>query len=70
MCLIVARVQVLTSFHCVAEFKRDKTAEEALKQIEDKDYTLPFVSDQRKLFKIGVSFDSQKRMLDGWKVGR
>ena len=27
-----------------------------------------FVADKRKLFKIGVSFDSDKRMLAEWKV--
>ncbi len=50
------------------EFKRDKTADEALNQIEDKSYTLPFVADYRKVYKIGVSFDTEKRMLSDWKV--
>ena len=50
------------------EFKRDDTADNALKQIEDKSYALPFVADHRKLYKIGVAFDSEKRMLSEWKV--
>ena len=50
------------------EFKRDESAEKALQQINDKDYTLPFVADSRKLYKIGVSFDSEKRILADWKV--
>lgn len=50
------------------EFKRDKTADEALAQIEDKSYTLPFAADNRKVYKIGVSFDTEKRMLSDWKV--
>ena len=50
------------------EFKRDKSAEEALQQIEDKSYALPFVADSRKVFKIGVAFDSEKRMLSDWKT--
>jgi hypothetical protein len=50
------------------EFKRDKTAQEALEQIDTKDYTLPFQADNRKLFKIGVSFDSKERKLADWKV--
>ena len=33
------------------------------------DYALPFVVDARILYKIGVSFDSATRQLDGWKVG-
>jgi len=50
------------------EFKRDESADAALKQIEDKSYTLPFIADSRKLYKIGVSFDSEKRILADWKV--
>ena len=50
------------------EFKRDDTAEAALKQIETKEYDLPFSADQRKLYKIGVAFDSQTRKLVDWKV--
>ena len=50
------------------EFKRDDTAEAALEQIDSKDYALSFVADARKLFKIGVSFDSKTRTLSGWEV--
>ena len=50
------------------EFKRDGTAEEALKRIEEMRYAEPFAADQRELFKIGVSFDSKERRLDGWLV--
>ena len=50
------------------EFKRDDTAEKALKQIDTKDYALPFVADERRIFKIGVSFDSDTRKLVGWEV--
>lgn len=49
------------------EFKRDDTAEAALAQIDSKDYALPFQADDRKLYKIGVSFDSAARKLDGWE---
>ncbi|MBP0979004.1 MAG: ATP-binding protein [Oscillospiraceae bacterium] len=50
------------------EFKRDDSADNALKQINDKGYTLPFAADRRKLIKIGVSFDSEKRILSEWKA--
>lgn len=55
-------------FIYVFEFKRDENVEKALQQINDKSYSLPFVADDRKLFKIGVSFDSEKRILSDWKV--
>ena len=50
------------------EFKRDGSAEDALKQIEDKSYDLPFKADNRKIYKIGVNFDSKSRTLEDWKV--
>ena len=51
------------------EFKRDDTADAALEQIDSKDYALSFAADHRKIFKIGVSFDSATRKLSGWKTG-
>ena len=53
----------------IFEFKLDKTADEALKQIEEKGYAKPFATDQRPLYKIGVNFSSSKRCVDGWKLG-
>ncbi len=50
------------------EFKRDESAGVALKQIDTRDYALSFEADSRKLYKIGVSFDSEKRKLVGWEV--
>ena len=55
-------------FVYIFEFKMDKTAREALQQIEDKGYAAPFASDSRQVFKIGVSFDSGQRNLAEWLV--
>ena len=52
----------------IFEFKRDSSADEALKQIEDTGYEKPYAADKRKLIKIGANFDSKERTLDGWKV--
>jgi hypothetical protein len=52
----------------VMEFKLDGTAEEALAQINDKNYTLPFAVDNRKLVKIGVNFSSQTRNIERWVI--
>lgn len=52
----------------VMEFKLNGTAEEALKQIHDKQYALPFVSDNRKLYKIGVNFNQEIRGIEKWIV--
>ncbi len=52
----------------VMELKVNKTADEALQQIEDKAYAKPFDTDERKLFKIGINFNTEKRLIDDWKV--
>ena len=50
------------------EFKRDDSAKSALAQIDSNDYALPFAADSRKIFKIGVSFDTETRKLVEWEV--
>lgn len=52
----------------IMEFKLNGTAEEALRQIEEKQYALPFATGNRKLFKIGVNFSSKTRTIDRWVV--
>ncbi|MDR3013510.1 MAG: PD-(D/E)XK nuclease domain-containing protein [Chitinispirillales bacterium] len=49
------------------EFKIDKTADEALAQIDTKEYLLPWMGSGKKLFKVGVNFDSEKRNIGEWK---
>ena len=56
-------------FVYIFEFKVDKSAKEALAQIEEKGYAAPHGADKRQLFKIGVSFDSESRSLSEWLVG-
>jgi len=50
----------------VFEFKLDKSAQEALDQINSKDYPLPFSVDGRTLYKVGVSFSSETRKVAEW----
>ena len=52
----------------VMEFKLDGSAEDAIKQIEDRQYALPFATDPRKLFKIGVNFSSTTSNIEKWVV--
>ena len=56
-------------FVYIFEFKVDKSAKEALEQIEAKGYAAPYGADKRQLFKIGMSFDSESRSLSEWLVG-
>lgn len=55
-------------FCYVLEFKLDGTADEALQQISDKNYTLPFEMNGQKIIRIGMSFSSQTRNISEWKV--
>ena len=55
-------------FIYVMEFKLDGTAEEALRQINEKRYAQPFELDSRKLFKIGVNFSAETRNIEKWIV--
>jgi hypothetical protein len=52
----------------VFEFKMDSkaTAEDALKQINDRDYAIPYIADHRKTVKIGVEFSRRKRGVKRW----
>jgi len=52
----------------VMEFKLNGTAEEALQQIEDKQYALPFLKDTRKLYKIGMNFSKETRNIEKWII--
>lgn len=52
----------------IFEFKLDGTAEEALQQIENKGYALPYASDQRTLYRIGCSFSSETGTIEDWEV--
>lgn len=50
----------------IFEFKLDGSAEEALQQIEEKQYALPYLQDSRRLHKIGVNISSTTRTVDEW----
>ena len=52
----------------VFEFKLNGTAEEALKQIDEKGYLIPYKVDHREVVKIGVEFSAESRNLSRWLV--
>lgn len=55
-------------FVYVFEFKLDGTAEEALRQINEKDYAREYEADQRKLYKIGAVFSSETGTIADWRT--
>jgi len=54
----------------VFEFKMDNnaTAEDALIQINSKDYAIPYTADHRKLVKIGVEFSQTEKSVKRWVI--
>ena len=52
----------------VIELKYDGSAQEALKQIDDKGYLIPYHTEGKRLIKIGVNFDSKQRTLGEWVI--
>ncbi len=52
----------------VFELKYDGSAEEAIKQIDDKGYLIPYTADGKRLFKIGVNYDSNQRTINDWII--
>ena len=51
----------------IFEFKLDGTADDALRQIEEKGYANEYASDTRTLYKIGASFSSETGTIGDWK---
>lgn len=52
----------------IFEFKLDGTAEEAMRQIEEKGYAKEYGADARKLYQIGAVFSSETGTIEEWMV--
>ena len=53
----------------IIEWKLDGSAEEALQQIEEKNYASPFGMNKRTIIKLGINFSSKTRGVESWKLG-
>lgn len=53
-------------FYYIIELKLDGSSHDALKQIDEKNYALPFQLDSRKVIKIGVNFSSETKTISDW----
>ena len=52
----------------VIELKLDGSAEDALRQIEEKGYATPFTADSRQLYRIGINLSSSTHTLTDWLI--
>jgi hypothetical protein len=53
----------------IIEVKFDSTPQVALRQIEEKQYAVPYAMDGREIVKLGVNFSSETRTIDVWERG-
>ena len=61
--------QILTNdFVYIFEFKINSTPEDALQQIFEKGYAMPFEADPRTVFLIGANFITHTRTLESWII--
>ena len=51
----------------IFEFKVNKTAQEALKQIENNRYLIPYSADSRDKWIIGANFSTETRNISEWE---
>lgn len=60
----------LKDYVYIFEFKLDGSADEALRQIEEKNYAKPYLADKRQIISIGVNFSSETMTVEEWKECR
>ena len=52
----------------VMELKMDGNVDDALRQIDDRGYAIPYEADGRKVVKVGINFSSEERTISDWKI--
>ena len=52
----------------IFELKINKPAQEALRQIDEKGYMIPYITDSRKRVKCGISFSTVTRTIEEWVI--
>ena len=52
----------------ILEFKPDRSAEEAIRQIEEKGYFKPYLTADKKVVGIGINFSKEKKAVENWMV--
>ena len=57
-----------SKYYYIIELKLNKTAQEAIEQINKKNYSLPFTTDGKEIIKIGINFSTKDRTISDWIV--
>ena len=64
LCALLADLGALYSLDLSDEDKYGKSAKAALKQCHSRDYAAPYAADKRRIFCVGVNYDTLKRNVD------
>jgi hypothetical protein len=65
------RIDLVVEFHdkvYIIEFKCNQSADAALKQIRDKSYDLKYRQTGKKIIRMGINFETEKKNISEWKV--
>jgi len=52
----------------VMELKMHGTAEDALAQIDSKEYAIPYQAEGKPVVKIGIAFSKESKTVSDWKI--
>jgi hypothetical protein len=52
----------------VFELKVNGTAKEALEQIDEKGYAIPYQTENKRVVKVGVKFNADTRTIEDWQI--
>jgi hypothetical protein len=62
-----AKVETKNTIY-ILEFKLDKSAQEALNQIEEKEYFKPYLDSPLEIIGVGINFSKAKKEVESWEV--
>ena len=52
----------------IIELKYDGTAADAIRQIDEKGYLIPYTAEGKRLVKVGINYDSTQRTIGDWII--
>ena len=59
----------MSDFSSYSDYQLDGTAEEALRQIDAKGYAIQYEAGDKKIVKVGVNIEKDRRTIERWVVG-
>lgn len=64
----ISEITYLRNLNYIIELKINGNADDAMSQIKERRYELPFNQDARKLFTIGIGFAQSTHTIDSYEI--